>query len=97
MISFRLPSGSCPYTCNAVDPLIKIECCKHAQFLGGANLLTGHTDAHWRAVRKGIVPAFSAGNVRYAHPWTHARCLYPAISQIDSPSAACILDTIHIS
>ncbi|KAK9827618.1 hypothetical protein WJX81_006830 [Elliptochloris bilobata] len=35
-------------------------------FLGGTNLLTGHTDAHWKAVRKGVAPAFSAGNMRHA-------------------------------
>ena len=35
-------------------------------FLGGTNLLTGHTDAHWKAVRKGVAPAFSAGNMRCA-------------------------------
>ena len=34
------------------------------QFLGGENMLTGHTDAHWRAVRKAVAPAFSAGNMR---------------------------------
>ena len=39
----------------SVDPL---------QFLGGENMLTGHTDAHWRAVRKAVAPAFSAGNMR---------------------------------
>ena len=27
-------------------------------------MLTGHTDAHWRAVRKAVAPAFSAGNMR---------------------------------
>ena len=48
----------------------------HAQFLGGANLLTGHTDAHWRAVRKGSVPAFSTSNVRYAQSWKHANLDY---------------------
>ena len=35
-------------------------------FLGGTNLLTGPTDAHWKAVRKGVAPAFSAGNMRCA-------------------------------
>ncbi len=34
------------------------------QFLGGENLLTGHTDDHWKAVRKAVAPAFSAGNMR---------------------------------
>ena len=33
-------------------------------FLGGLSLLTGPTDAHWKAVRKGVAPAFSAGNMR---------------------------------
>ncbi len=37
-----------------------------AQFLGGANLLTGHTDEHWRAMRKAVAPAFSALNMRWA-------------------------------
>ena len=36
----------------------------HAQFLGGKNLLTGHTSAHWAAVRKGVAPAFSIANMR---------------------------------
>jgi hypothetical protein len=35
-----------------------------AQFLGGKNLLTGGTSAHWAAVRKGIAPAFSIANMR---------------------------------
>ncbi|KAK9803216.1 hypothetical protein WJX73_004613 [Symbiochloris irregularis] len=35
-------------------------------FLGGPNLLTGPSDAHWRLVRKGISPAFSAGRMRDA-------------------------------
>ena len=34
------------------------------QFLGGTNLLTGHTDEHWKAVRKAVAPSFSAGNMR---------------------------------
>ena len=33
-------------------------------FMGGLSLLTGPTDAHWKAVRKGVAPAFSAGNMR---------------------------------
>jgi hypothetical protein len=28
--------------------------------------LTGHTDEHWKAVRKSVAPAFSAGNMRCA-------------------------------
>ena len=35
-----------------------------AQFLAGPNLLTGNTDGHWRAVRKGVAPAFSAMHMR---------------------------------
>ncbi|CAL5224557.1 g7259 [Coccomyxa viridis] len=35
-------------------------------FLGGTNLLTGHTDEHWKAVRKAVAPSFSAGNMRLA-------------------------------
>ena len=34
------------------------------QFLGGQNMLTGHTNEHWKAVRKAVAPAFSAGNMR---------------------------------
>ena len=30
----------------------------------GTNLLTGHTDRHWKAVRKGVAPAFSAQHMR---------------------------------
>ena len=37
-----------------------------AQFLAGPNLLTGNTDGHWRAVRKGVAPAFSATHMRCA-------------------------------
>ncbi|CAK0787662.1 hypothetical protein CVIRNUC_010884 [Coccomyxa viridis] len=35
-------------------------------FLGGTNLLTGHTDEHWKAVRKAVAPSFSAGNMKLA-------------------------------
>ena len=35
------------------------------QFLGGTNLLTGHTDEHWKAVRKAVAPSFSAGNMKW--------------------------------
>ncbi|KAK9832710.1 hypothetical protein WJX81_002799 [Elliptochloris bilobata] len=35
-------------------------------FLGGANMLTGPTDEHWRAVRKAVAPAFSASSMREA-------------------------------
>lgn len=34
------------------------------QFLAGPNLLTGNTNEHWQAVRKGIAPAFSVANMR---------------------------------
>lgn len=37
----------------------------HAQFLGGQNMLTGHTNGHWKAVRKAVAPAFSAGNIKW--------------------------------
>ena len=32
----------------------------------GTNMLTGHTDKHWKAVRKGVAPAFSAQHMRCA-------------------------------
>ncbi|CAK0744791.1 hypothetical protein CVIRNUC_001574 [Coccomyxa viridis] len=35
-------------------------------FLMGTNMLTGHTDKHWKAVRKGVAPAFSAQHMRSA-------------------------------
>ena len=46
------------------------------QFLGGENMLTGHTNAHWRAVRKAVAPAFSAGNMRsdFRHLLSHLLC-----------------------
>ena len=34
--------------------------------MGGANVLTGQSDQHWRAVRKGVSPAFSASRMRDA-------------------------------
>ena len=40
------------------------------QFLGGTNLLTGHTDEHWKAVRKAVAPSFSAGNMKWVPPST---------------------------
>ncbi|KAK9904844.1 hypothetical protein WJX75_003698 [Coccomyxa subellipsoidea] len=50
-------------------------------FLGGTNLLTGHTDEHWKAVRKSVAPAFSAGNMRgaFEHVVEHTMALvdYP--------------------
>jgi cytochrome P450 len=44
------------------------------EFLGGTNLLTGHTDAHWKAVRKGVAPAFSAGCMKGAFANVRERC-----------------------
>lgn len=41
-----------------------VELC--AQLLGGANVLTGQSDVHWRAVRKGVAPAFASGKMRDA-------------------------------
>lgn len=40
------------------------DVCCHVQFLMGTNLLTGHTDRHWKAVRKGVAPAFSTQHMR---------------------------------
>ena len=36
------------------------------QVMGGPNILTGATDAHSKAVRKGVAPAFSASRMRDA-------------------------------
>lgn len=47
-----------------------------AQFLMGTNLLTGHTDKHWKVVRKGVAPAFSALHMRYG-PLQAAASLLP--------------------
>ena len=47
------------------------------QFLGGENMLTGHTNEHWKAVRKAVAPAFSAGNMRYVTLPSWA-CIAPA-------------------
>ena len=44
------------------------------EFLGGPNLLTGHTDAHWKALRKGVAPAFSVSNMKYAFDVIRGRC-----------------------
>ncbi len=38
------------------------------------NLLTGPTDEHWKAVRKGVAPAFAAGNIRDAFGAVVERC-----------------------
>ena len=48
------------------------------QFLGGINLLTGSTDAHWKAVRKGVAPAFSAGCMKSAFAHVVERCQFLA-------------------
>ena len=32
----------------------------------GTNMLTGHTDKHWKAVRKAVAPSFSAQHMRRA-------------------------------
>lgn len=52
------------------------------QFLMGTNLLTGHTDRHWKAVRKGVAPAFSAQHMRCAF------CLDASLLQIPPLEAA---------
>ena len=44
------------------------------QFLGGLNVLTGPTNAHWKAVRKGVAPAFSAGCMKAAFGHVVDRC-----------------------
>ena len=49
---------------------------KNHQFLGGINLLTGPTDAHWKAVRKGVAPAFSAGCMKNAFAQITERCAF---------------------
>ena len=46
------------------------------QFLGGINLLTGPTDPHWKAVRKGVAPAFSAGCMKNAFNQIVERCAF---------------------
>ena len=56
----------CPlWLLQSVLIIIKAESPVHVlQFLGGENMLTGHTNEHWKAVRKAVAPAFSAGNMR---------------------------------
>eukprot|EP00884_Botryococcus_braunii_P007185 jgi/Botrbrau1/16468/Bobra.0142s0062.1 len=44
------------------------------EFTGGTNLLTGHTDAHWKTVRKGVAPAFSVANMKAAFEDVRERC-----------------------
>ena len=36
------------------------------EFLGGTSVLTGHTNGHWKAVRKGVANAFSMASMRSA-------------------------------
>jgi len=36
------------------------------EFLGGTSVLTGHTNGHWKAVRKGVAHAFSMASMRSA-------------------------------
>ena len=62
-------------------------------FLGGTNLLTGHTDAHWKAVRKGVAPAFSAGNMRCARG-VHARWAAGAALLWHAGSMATLVNSI---
>lgn len=45
-----------------MEPLTCHMCA--SQFLGGTNILTGHTNEHWKAVRKAVAPSFSASNMR---------------------------------
>ena len=57
------------------------------------NLLTGHTNDHWKAVRKGVAPAFSASNMRSAFDVIVDRCdtlaaILTARAQKAGPNAA---------
>ena len=36
------------------------------EFLGGTSVLTGHSNGHWKAVRKGVANAFSMASMRSA-------------------------------
>lgn len=58
--------------------------CVCTQFLAGPNLLTGNTDEHWRAVRKGVAPAFSAANMRCAPCLAWAAAWAVASACVDS-------------
>jgi cytochrome P450 len=44
------------------------------EFLGGVNLLTGPTNDHWKALRKGVAPAFSVTNMKYAFDVIRGAC-----------------------
>lgn len=44
------------------------------EFLGGVNLLTGPTNAHWKALRKGVAPAFSVTNMKSAFDVIRGAC-----------------------
>ena len=50
--------------CDVKEVCIPEQFSALLQFLGGTNLLTGHTNEHWKAVRKAVAPSFSAGNMR---------------------------------
>ncbi|EIE21561.1 cytochrome P450 [Coccomyxa subellipsoidea C-169] len=65
-------------------------------FLSGTNLLTGHTDEHWRAVRKGIAPAFSTANVRDAsgHIIERSLKLVDILNQTQSDAAVNVDDLL---
>lgn len=58
----------------------------------GTNMLTGHTDKHWKAVRKGVAPAFSAQHMRCALTdtpflWT---CRHLRFFRTNQEGSACI-------
>ena len=64
------------------------------QFLGGVNVLTGPTDEHWKAVRKGVSPAFSAQRMREACH-TVAYCALRLVDIIaDSPQEPRNIDNL---
>ena len=54
------------------------------QFLAGSNLLTGRTDSHWAAVRKGIAPAFSIAKMR-SFPECTESIIAHAFGAFDTP------------
>ena len=55
----------------------------------GTNLLTGHTDRHWKAVRKGVAPAFSAQHMRYGP--MQAALLQPSCASHHAVAATVVL------
>lgn len=61
------------------------------QFLGGVNVLTGPSDEHWRAVRKGVSPAFSACRMRDACP-VFQRCAARLADHLAASSAPVDMD-----